>query len=115
LFECLLISIFDWKCGKCFYLNSFDAELKEIISRDSFCNSTICLNSDNCLCKDKSTGKEGCYINKTMRYKFAPVLLKVGWVSFSFALTNLLSAEGELNQGQMQFLCVRDQKTTIVV
>jgi hypothetical protein len=32
----------------------------------------ICLNSDNCLCKDKS-GEEGCYINKTMRYKFAPV------------------------------------------
>jgi hypothetical protein len=34
---------------------------------------SICLNSVNCLCKDKSTGKEGCYINKTMRYKFAPV------------------------------------------
>jgi hypothetical protein len=31
-----------------------------------------------------------------MRYKLRQFVLKVGWSFFSFALTNLLSAEGEL-------------------
>jgi hypothetical protein len=69
----------------------------------------FCLNSDNCLCKDKSIGREGCYINKTMRYKFAPVRFE-GLEFPLVLLLNLLSADGELNpRSNAISLCERSE------